>query len=244
MPFEIDLTTVPPGKQTGLLLPEFDRLASLCSADPTPVVTDRAVWKKHLLASGISKVDLSLFAQIKDQTGPSCTSNATIGAYESLLRFAGVDCPILSAASLFAFVGGPGGSSIQDNIDRISKVGCVPESLWPSSSIYGRKPAGFDAEAPRWQLREWEFVENFDAGSWLILRGRPIVFGVNWGGGGHCIWACALVNDERKGWGWKITNSWGDDWGEQGFGILYESQIAAGIDRRYGAAAPLVPTFA
>jgi hypothetical protein len=242
MLFEIDLTRFPGDKQRGCLISEFNRLATLCRADPEPIVTDRAVWKKHLLADGYSKVNLRQFAKIKDQTGPSCTSNATVGAYEALLRFAGVDCPTLSAASLFAFVGGPGGSSVQDNVDRIVKVGCVPESLWPASSIYGRKPAGFDGEAPRWRLRNWEYVADFAAGSWLLLRGRPIVFGVSWGGG-HCIWACRLYWSAAKGWGWEIANSWGTDWGDDGFGILYESQIQAGIARRYGAAAPLMPTF-
>lgn len=245
MPFDIDLHLVPPGKQRGLIVPDdhLERFQRACAAPASEVVTDRTVWKRHLLADGYSAVNLRQFARIKDQTGPSCASNGIVGAYESLLRFSGLDCPSLSAASIFAFVGGPGGSSIQDNVDRITQVGCVPETLWPSDKIYGRKPAGFDAEAPKYRLRACEFVPDFDTGTWLLFRGRPLFFGVNWGGGGHAIWACRVYWHTAKGWGWEIANSWGTDWGDAGFGVLYESQISSGIKRRYGAAAPVVPTY-
>jgi hypothetical protein len=245
MPYEINLHEVPQNKERGLYLPEnhLADLRSCCAAADPDVVTDRAVWKKHLLADGYSKVNLRQFARIKDQTGPSCTSNAWTGATEALYRFAGFDCPTLSAASLFAFVGSFRGSSIQDNQRRMLEVGCVPESMWPSSQISGRAPAGFETEAAKWKLKTVEFVSGFDAGTWALLRGRPVVFGVNWGGGGHCIWACRVYWHAAKGWGWEIANSWGADYGDNGFGILYESQIAAGIRNRYGAAAPLIPTY-
>lgn len=245
MPYEIDLTIIPRGKERGLVLPK-DHLSALraaCSGADPQVVTDRTIWKKHLLADGYSKANLRQFARVKDQTGPSCTSNAWAGATESLYRYSGFACPILSAASLFAFVGGPGGSSIQANQKQIVEIGCVPESLWPAYQIYSRTPAGFDAEAPKWRVKAVEFVPTFDAGTWAIMRGRPVVFGVNWSGGGHCIWASRVYWSQGKGWGWEIVNSWGTDWGDVGFGILYESQIANGIRNRYGAAAPLTPTF-
>lgn len=248
MPYEIDLRTLPPGKQRGLIVPDdhLELLSRSCAAAQSEIVTDRNVWKQHLLSDGYSKVNLRQFAVIKDQTGPSCASNGIVGAYEALLRYSGADCPILSAASVFSFVGGPGGSSIRDNVDRMTSVGCVPESMWPSNNIYGRKPPGFDAEAPKWRLRACEFVEDFAHGSWLLLRGRPIFFGVNWGGGGHAIWAPRLYWNESKGssgWGWEIANSWGRDWGDDGFGVLYERQIESGIRQRYGAAAPVLPTY-
>lgn len=245
MPYDIDLRRLPPGKQRGLIVPDdhLELFRRACASPASEIVTDRTVWRQHLGADGYSRVNLRQFALIKDQTGPSCASNAIVGAYEALLRYAGSDCPVLSAASVFSFVGGPGGSSIRDNVDRLTKVGCVPESLWPSRDIYGRKPAGFDSEAPKYRLRACEFVENFDAGTWLLLRGRPIFFGVNWGGGGHAIWADRAYYSVAKGWGWEIANSWGTDWGDDGFGLLYESQIAAGIRNRYGAAAPVLPTY-
>lgn len=244
MPYEVNLEVWPVERDRGLVWSDghLDALRGACAADPN-VVTDRTIWKKHLLADGYSKVNFRQFAKIKDQTGPSCTSNAWTGATEALYRFSGYQCPILSAGSLFSFVGGRGGSSIGDNQKRMLEVGCVPETMWPASAIYGKKPAGFEAEAPKWRLKAVEFVGGFDAGSWALLRGRPVVFGVDWGGGGHCIWACRLFWSQAKGWGWEIANSWGVDWGDAGFGVLYESQIASGIRNRYGAAAPLVPTY-
>jgi hypothetical protein len=243
MPYEIDLTVFPSGKDRGLVLPDnhLANLRAMCSGDAN-VVTDRTIWAKHLLSTGYSKVDLRQFARIKDQTGPSCTSNAWAGATEALYRFSGYDVPLLSAASLFSFVGSFRGSSIQDNQRQITTVGIAPESLWPASAINGRAPAGFAETAAKYKLRLVEFVADFAAGTWALLRGRPIVFGVDWGTGGHCIWATRAYKG-AKGWGWEIANSWGTDWGDNGFGILYENQIAAGIRNRYGAAAPLLPTF-
>jgi hypothetical protein len=244
MRYEIDLTVVPRGVDRGLVLPDnhLANLRAMCAGD-VHVVTDRTIWAKHLLSTGYSQVDLRQFASIKRQTGPSCTSNAWTGAMKALYRFSGYDaCPELSAASLFSFVGSFRGSSIQDNQRRLLTVGCVPESLWPSSAINGRPPAGFEAEAPKWRLRAVEYVTDFAAGTWTLFRGRPVVFGVDWGGGGHCIWATRVFKG-AKGWAWEIANSWGEDWGDRGFGLLYEDQIARGIRNRYGAAAPLLPTY-
>jgi hypothetical protein len=234
---------LPPEGETGLIEEPLDGLRACCSEIPDgDIVRDRTVWARHMLSTGISMVDLSQFVRIKDQTGPSCTSNAAVGSYETVCRYAGYDVPILSAASVFAFVGGRGGSTVQDNFRRLQEVGCVPETMWPSSNIWSsRKPAGFDEEAAKYRLAEADWVPDFEAGTWMILRGSPVLFGVQWGRGGHAIFGVAVVKD-RTGWGWKISNSWSTAWGTEGFGVLYEKQIASGIKNRYGAAAFRAPT--
>ena len=237
-----DLTRPPEG-DTGLIAEPLDGLRSCCSEIPDgEIVRDRRIWEKHLTSEGISHVDLSQFVQIKKQTGPSCTSNAAVGSYETICHYAGYDVPILSAASVFGFVGSRMGSSVQANFRRMQEVGCVPESMWPSSNVWSsRKPAGFDAEAKKYRLAESLWVPDFDAGTWMILRGMPVLHGVRWGTGGHAIYGVAVVKD-RNGWGWKIANSWSPTWGTNGFGVLYEKQIASGIKNRYGAAAFRAPT--
>jgi hypothetical protein len=131
---------------------------------------------------------------------------------------------------------------VQANFRQMQNVGCVPESMWPSRDIWSsRKPSGFDAEAAKYRLAEADWVPDFDVGTWMIFNGHPILFGVRWGTGGHAIVGVAVIKD-RNGWGWKIANSWGVGWGTNGFGVLYENQIASGIKNRYGAAAFRAPT--
>ena len=235
--FEIDLT-VPPPRETGLLEIPLEMLRECCQPlDAGEIIIDRNVWKQHIGSDGISKVDLSQYSVIKDQTGPSCTSNAITGAHENICRYAGYDVPILSAASVFGFVGSRMGSSVQANVKRMQEVGCVPESMWPSSNIWTtRKPTGFDTEAPKYRLPEMDWTPNFSVATWMLFKGHPIHFGVDWGRGGHSIYGVAVVYRDAK-WGWKICNSWGQDWGTNGFGILWEPQINRGITSRYGAAA-------
>jgi hypothetical protein len=234
----------PPEGETGLIA-DIDGLRSACATVPDgEFIRDRKIWERHMLSTGISSVDLSQFVKIKDQTGPSCTSNAAVGSYETICRYAGHDVPILSAASVFAFVGDRGGSTVQDNFRRMQSVGCVPEWMWPSSEIWtNRRPEGFDDESAKYRLAEADWVPDFEAGTWMILKGHPVLFGVTWrGGGGHAIFGVAVVKD-RNGWGWKVANSWGENWGSsKGFAVLYESQIASGIKNRYGAAAFRAPT--
>lgn len=239
--FEINLS-LPPPRETGLLEIPLAMFRDFCAGEPSNVVTDRSVWKQHIGSDGVSRTDLSQYAVIKDQTGPSCTSNAIVGAYENVCRYAGYDIPILSAASVFGFVGSRMGSSVQSNVARMTDVGCVPETMWPSSNIWNsRKPAGFDEEAKKWRLAEMDWCKTFDVATWMLFCGHPIHFGVNWGGGGHSIYGVAVVFQNGK-WGWKIANSWGEDYGDDGFGVLWERQIASGIETRFGAAALRAPT--
>jgi len=234
----------PPEGDTGMIVEPLDAMRSCCSEIPDgDFIRDRKIWERHMLATGMSKVDLSQFVIIKSQTGPSCTSNGAVGCQETICRYAGYDVPILSAASVFGFVGSRNGSSVQANFRQMQNVGCVPETMWPSSNIWSsRKPAGFDAEAAKYRLTEAVWVPDFDAGTWMILKGSPVLFGVAWGRGGHAIMGVAVVKD-RNGWGWKFANSWGVDWStSKGFGVLYEKQIASGIKNRYGAAAFRAPT--
>jgi hypothetical protein len=241
--YEVNLDEIPPGYQTGLIDTTPESIAACCgSLDGREIVTDRNIWKKHIKSDGLSAVDLGQYVVIKSQTGPSCTSNAAVGGYETICRYAGYDVPILSAASVFGFVGSRGGSSVQANFRQMQEVGCVPESMWPSRDIWSRrKPPGFDAEAAKYRLAEADWCPDFETATWMLLCGHPILFGVRWGSGGHAILGVQVVYRQQR-WGWKIANSWGTSWGDSGFGVLWEPQIASGIESRYGAAAFRAPT--
>ena len=241
--YEIDLNVIPPGYETGLIETTPESLAACCAhLDASQIVTDRTIWRKHIRSDGLARVDLSQYVVIKSQTGPSCTAAAGVGGHETVCRYAGYDVPILSAASVFGFVGSRNGSSVQAVFRQLQEVGCVPETMWPSRDIWNRrKPPGFDEEAAKYRLAEADWVPDFDVGTWMLLCGHPVLFGVRWkGGSGHAILGVQVVYRDGR-WGWRIANSWGN-WGDNGFGVLWEPQIASGIKNRYGAAAFRAPT--
>jgi hypothetical protein len=242
--YEIDLTK-PQEREVGL--PDEDLLAlrTCCQEAVPPFTRDRGIWKRHLLSNGRCVNDLRpLIWDMKDQTGPSCTSNQTVQGMQVARELACLPRVSLSAASLFDFVGGPGGSSVTANLTRLTKYGCVPESVWPANKIYGPVPAGYESERPKYRMRESIWCNDFDEATWRLMSAHPIGFGVNWGGGGHSILGVCVVFDAAKDrWGWEICNSWGEDWGDKGFGVLWESQISAGVRNRYGAVAYTSPVF-
>jgi len=111
------------------------------------------------------------------------------------------------------------GSSLQDNLRFIQEYGCCPEEVWPRSKGWRTRPSAeaYDAAKAHRLLEFWE-VTNWDEFASALLYGMPVYFGYP----GHAILAVKLLAKDRL----LYENSWGADWGDNGFGSLSHNRIA------------------
>ncbi|MBU2048630.1 MAG: hypothetical protein KKH61_06600 [Gammaproteobacteria bacterium] len=232
---------LPKGKALGCL-PRSTQVGEVWPLlrDAVPLVP-KSEWEARLaqapnLASHVRK--------IKDQDGVgSCAANAASTTVEIARDAAGLPFVELSAASLYKQVNGgrDQGSAIDDNLEALKSVGVVPVGFWGGENNWRqREPTGFAQEAKKFRVLEWFDLPDFDSFISALFLGFPVCYGVFWEGGGHAICAVKPIKD-ASGWGCRFANSWGD-WGEAGFGTMYEPQISRGI-RAFGAWCTRVATY-
>ena len=112
------------------------------------------------------------------------------------------------------------------------EFGFVPEAFWPQKSMSRENdtPATW-AEASKYKIVEdWvDLTKNvydqnltFDQVATCLLLNIPCAVDFNWWS--HSVCAIRLVRVEAGSYGLKIHNSWTDNWGENGMGILRGSK--------------------
>jgi hypothetical protein len=116
----------------------------------------------------------------------------------------------------FRNVGGWG----REAVEWLSTNGCDPSSVWPDTSL-SRKydTAENEATAKKYLVTEWWELapNNIDQIISLILRGFPVSGGFDWWGHQITLNYCTWIDGEV---GIGFDNSWGDDWGDHGRGVL------------------------
>lgn len=193
-----------------------------------------------------AEIDFShLVPAVLDQDGTNaCNAFAAVQTLHVLRSEAGLPFVRLSPGNLYGRINGgvDGGSYLSDAIKALEKDGVctaatVPEMEWRQR----RWASGWKDEAKKFRILEAWDCPSFEHLASALLLGFPVNLGilVGWnfrvqadgwladyrgGGGGHAMCGVGLLyHRERKTWGIKVVNSWGPQWGQNGFAVVPES---------------------
>lgn len=198
-------------------------------------VIPRADWSKYLAARKAANAGLVPLLHGKlpcsDQDGTNyCWANGPANCGASVRYVMGSGCYLLSAAS----VAGPltnyrnEGGWPADAIAFMQKTGIVRDSLWPNDAISSRYAslATVKADYPKHLLTGviadlGASGSIFDEVATCVLLGCPVATTHDWWG--HAVGAYDLKQENGK-WYMIERNSWGMDYGDEGFFILPEGR--------------------
>jgi C1A family cysteine protease len=133
------------------------------------------------------------------------------------------------------------GALFRDALAILKTKGAVPEAAWPyKSGEYMNEPPPDVEQALRYKIKSYSRLRNIDEIKSSLQENGPVVSGVTLYGsamsdetakngrlppavasdhvlGGHAL--CLVgYNDERREL--KFINSWGEDWGDHGYGYM------------------------
>ncbi|MEI6556793.1 MAG: C1 family peptidase [Rhodospirillaceae bacterium] len=153
-----------------------------------------------------------------------------------------------------------GGSDIADALKLLRDLGTVPMTRFPyrETDCSRRPPADLKREAGAWRIQSWKTVDlaNPAAIKEQIAKGDPVVIGMyvndafseltgaavfrdtGRDGGGHAM--VVVGYDDRKR-AFRLINSWGREWGENGFGWVSYDSFKARTDEAYVATVAGLP---
>lgn len=221
----------PPGLSTGLELPaelQGRRYEGVAEPFPDALLIPRSEWKDRIedrvrTRRVVKDRLLAGKVRVKDQAKTNyCWINAPTFAAEVVRFVQGERAVVLSPASggavikKFRNVGGWG----REALEFIAERGLVPAENWPANAIdRSYSTPENDALRPLYRVDEWWELEpqNLDQLVSCLLRGFPVAVGFNWWG--HEVLAVDPVIHEGE-IAIQIANSWSENWGDRGFGIL------------------------
>lgn len=175
-----------------------------------------------LLAAGIPSLDQG--------SNGYCWGHSTVGCVQAVRAIAGQPYVPLSAYMVCAIIkrGRNEGGWCGLSAKFLREVGVCSQQLWPQGNRNlrldtpeCRANAALHKVTEEWtDLTQEVYDQNltFDQVATCLLAGIPCALDFNWWS--HSVLGCDLVETEPGAFGVRIRNSWGDGWGEKGFGIL------------------------
>jgi len=156
-----------------------------------------------------------------DQDGiGSCAAESAAGIKGALDARQGFPKVVYNPWSMYWYTSGgrDNGSVIGHNVEYLRDNGICPEEVWPRSKGWRAEPGG---EAKRiakfFRIEEFFYVENTKELVSALLQG----YEVHGGYSGHAV---AFTQYAGRG-NINFKNSWGEGWGDGGFGTLSLSRV-------------------
>ncbi len=224
-----DVYQTPEGLTSGLM-PEFRGVGKMPSSAPFPkeLLIPRNEWEARIkeMEERKSRVsDLSRQAgQICKNQGQTnyCWINCVVYALETQRVIQNQGLVSLSPASGGAIIKNfqNVGGWPDEALEFISTVGVVPTSMWPDNSINRAfKTVMSDAVRKKYRVPLWWELPklNLEYLMSALLHRIPVAVGYLWWGHAVCGIDPVWTNGQP---GVRIRNSWGMDWGFEGYSVL------------------------
>jgi hypothetical protein len=215
---------VPRGRATGCL-PRVSRPGEWFPlySERLDVLTDAEIEEIGPLVNNQQFVE-----EVLDQNGHGSCATESTGQDTMVIRaFSGQPFVLLSPLFIYNTTshGRDAGSSIDENLRFVREKGIAPESLYPRSGGFRRKPSEEAiAEALKYRVEEFYDITTVRELLSSLALGYPVVYGAR----GHSVLKLQYLGNGRT----LDVNSWGTNWKNGGFG---EWASPSNVNWRYGA---------
>lgn len=230
----------PRGKGKGYVKRDFTRIphgSMRCApaADPADIIPRRnwsdLIKQQESDESRTSDIIRRAKMPAMDQEQTEfCWGYAPVGCVQVLRCLANEPLVLLSPASVCCKINGfqNRGGLGPDALQYIAAFGVCSVDVWPANAI-DRKYDTPEAAADRlyYRVTAWDDLEprNFEQMATRLLRNIPVAGGYDWME--HEIMLCDLVELSADVFGIRFRQSYGSDFGDDGFAILTEEKGTA-----------------